>query len=325
MSVSEAFALLLTDELPEGETQLSTRPTKVNTSLGSVLLGVDRGGKRHLLVPIADGSETTDRISRGITLGSRDLVVDGRVQRYADLACDIPRLAQVFERLVEDLVDRLNGASIPMPVVAKVLEEWRALIQKALADISRDAVIGIVGELEVLRELTQRTDRAIRTWTGPGGSVHDFVSSGSAIEVKATASVDAAVVRISNLDQLDPSTVGELHLCVVHLRESPDAPSIDDRVEELIEAGVPAIELEHGLGLLGYVRGMSDAIGTRYEVRSLRWWRVGDEFPGLRSSDVTPERLRAVGRVSYDLMLAGAPVPLPPNEADRLLERWTKS
>lgn len=325
MSISDAFALLLTDELPGEETQLSTRPTNVNTTLGPVLLGVDRPGKRHLLVPIADGSESTDRISRGITLGSRDLVVGDRVQRYADLACDIPRLAQVFERLAEDLVDRLDGASNAMPVVAKVLEDWRALIQKALADISRDAVIGIVGELEVLRELTQRTDQAIQTWTGPTGSVHDFVNSGSAIEVKSTASVDAAVVRVSNLDQLDPSTVTELHLCVVHLRESVDGPTIDDRLEELVSAGVPDIELEHRLGLLGYVRGMSDAIATRYEVRSLRWWHVGDDFPGLRSSDVRPERLRAVGRVSYDLMLAGAPVPLPLHEADRVLDEWAKS
>lgn len=325
MNISEAFALLLTDAPPAGEMQITTRPAQADTGLGPVLIGVDRGGKRHLLVPIDDEARSSDRISRGITLGARDLVVDDRVQRYADLACDIPRLGQVFERLVDDLVDRLHGASSAMPIVEKVLEEWRSLIQKALADISQDAVIGIVGELELLRELTQRTGQAIKAWSGPSGSVHDFVNDGSAIEVKATASVDGAVVRVSNLDQLDPSTVSDLHLCVVHLRESSDGPSIDERVEDLVEAGVPGVELEYRLGLLGYVRGMSDAIATRYEVRSLRWWSVGHDFPGLRSSDVDPERLRAITRVSYDLMLAGAPEPLPSEEVDRFLDEWAKA
>lgn len=322
MRIEESFALLLTGELPEGATQLSTRPSGVTTTHGPVLLGVDRSGRRHVLIPLESGSHVTDRISRGITLASRELVVDDETQTFADLACDIPRLAQVFERLVENLIERLEGSTAPMPVIAKTLEEWRALLQQALAEISRETVLGIVGELEILRTLSERSIEAIQCWAGPSGAVHDFVRGGRAIEVKATASVDGNSVRISNLDQLDPGTVPQLHLAVVHLKESADAASIDDRIAQLIELGVPAIELEQALGLLGYVRGMSEAVATRFEVRGIRWWIVADDFPGLRSSDIDPVRLRAVGHVSYDLMLAGTPSPIADDQAEAMLTDW---
>lgn len=322
MKVGESFALLLTGDLPEGATQVSTRPSGTTTDLGQILLGVDRLGRRHVLIPCNPGSLMNDRISRGITLTPKELVVGDTTHVFADLTCEIPRLAQVFERLAEILVERLEGSNAPMPVIAQTLEEWRALLQHALADISRETVLGIVGELEILRILATHSNEAIQYWAGPRGAVHDFVRGGRAIEVKATASVDGNSVRISNLDQLDPGTVTDLHLAVAHLKESADAASIDDRIAQLIEAGVSQTELEQGLGFLGYVRGMSDAVATRFEVRGVRWWNVADDFPGLRSSDIDPGRLQAVGRVSYDLMLAAAPPHMPEQQVDLMLTEW---
>lgn len=299
-----------------------TRESGATTANGKILLGVDYAARRHLLIPEDWTPNSPDRISRGITLSARDLVVDGEVHRFADLVCDIPKLAEVFESLVENLIERLDGCAVPMPVVSQTLEEWRALLQKALVDISRETVLGIVGELVVLKVLAERSTRAITHWSGPSGSVHDFVHDGRAIEVKATASVDANSVRISNLDQLDPSGVSDLHLAVVHLRESAEAFSIDERAAELVDMGIPALELEQALGLLGYIRGMSDTVATRFEVRSTRWWSVSDGFPGLRSSDIVPSRLRAVGHVSYDLLLPGVPSAMTDNQVDSMLDRW---
>lgn len=325
MSVAESFALLLTGERPSGETQIASRSSGTDVSSGPVLLGVDRGRRRHMLIPVPSDYEASDRLSRGITLTSRVLQVGPKVQTYADLSCEIPRLAQVFERLVDGLLERFKGTDAPMAVLAQTLEEWRALLQKALADISQETVLGIVGELEILQILAERSLTSIAWWKGPSGAVHDFARAGRAIEVKSTASVDCTSVRVSNLDQLDPGTVQDLHLAVVHLKEAAEAPSIDDRIDRLVEAGVPAVELEQGLGLLGYVRGMSDEVPTRFEAQSIRWWTVGDDFPGLRSSDIDPRRIAAVGRVSYDLMLAAAPNPLDDAEVTALLDGWAAS
>lgn len=322
MNVAESYALLLTGPRPELPTQVSTRSSGAVVDAGPVLLGVGHLGQRHLLIPVQTDQVASDRLSRGINLTSRVLQVGRDPQTYADLCCEIPRLAQVFERLVESLTARLNGSRSPLPVVTQTLEEWRALLQTALADISKEVVLGIVGELEVLQELADRSLSSVEWWEGPRGGVYDFVRAGRAIEVKATASVDGNAVRISNLDQLDPGALEDLHLAVVHLRESAEAPSIDERMARLIDAGVPAVDLEQAVGLLGYVRGLSDHVPTRFEVRSVRWWTVGHDFPGLRSSDIDSQRLRAIGRVSYDLMLAAAPTPIDDSQVDAMLEGW---
>src|SRR5690606_28431504 len=98
MNVGEAYALLLTGDRPEQPTQISTRPSGSMVNDQSVRLGVDNLGQRHLLIPAEADQVTTDRLSRGITLSSRLLQVGNETQAYADLCCEIPRLAQVFER-----------------------------------------------------------------------------------------------------------------------------------------------------------------------------------------------------------------------------------
>lgn len=321
-SVSEAFELLLTGKRPVGETEVSTRYSGMDVGQEQVLLGVDRELRRHVLIPVEAGFDETDRVSRSVKLSPRVLQTGKGIQTYADLSCEIPRLGQVFERLVESLLERLGDAKQTRTAVSQTLEEWRALLQKAVDDIPREVVLGIVGELEILRILAERSPDAIEWWQGPAGGEHDFVRSGRAIEVKATAGVDGNIVRVSNLDQLDPSLVKDLHLGVVHLKDSVDAPSIDDRVDRLIETGVAAAALDQALGLLGYVRGISDSVHTRFEVRSIRWWEVGDDFPGIRSSDVEPQRLQAVRKVSYDLMLAAAPAPYDDQQVTGFIDDW---
>jgi len=324
-SVSEAFGLLLTGKRPGGETEMSTRYSGIDVGREQVLLGVDRELRRHILIPVDSDFDETDRVSRSVKLAPRVLQTRNGIQTYADLSCEIPRLGQVFEGLVESLLERLGDSTHPKDAVSQTLGDWRALLQKAVADIPREVVLGIVGELEILQILAERDPNAIEWWQGPAGGEHDFARSGRAIEVKATAGVDGNIVRVSNLDQLDPSLVDDLHLAVVHLKDSVDAPSIDERVERLIETGVAAADLERALGLLGYVRGISDSVHTRFEVRSIRWWEVGDDFPGIRSSDVEPQRLQAVRKVSYDLMLAAAPAPHDDQHVTVFIDDWLGS
>ena len=57
--------------------------------------------------------------------------------------------------------------------------------------------------------------------------------------MKTTTSVDGNFVSISNIDQLDPAAIISLHLVVVHAREDSAAPSLDERIDELVGLGVP--------------------------------------------------------------------------------------
>jgi hypothetical protein len=104
--------------------------------------------------------------------------------------------------------------------------------------------------------------------------------------------------------------------------ESETAPSLDERLHALVKLGVPEGELHARVADLGYIVGTSTHIATRFEVRNIRWWRVSDEFPALRGSDLSPTTRLAIDRVQYDLMLASLDPPLSQDEVDEFIADW---
>lgn len=324
-SISEQFALLLGDSRRHGD-QILTRRTGVMTELGPVLLGADEDGLRHLLVPVPAEEAPSDRVSRGIDLGHVDLMFNDVQVRYADLRCTIRRLVGPFDRLVDDILTRLGrdpGAGLH--AVVSTLDDWRAMLRRSLEGLSRDEVIGLIGELEVMTILASSDPvKAITGWSGPSHAVHDFSLDGRDIEVKSTSAVNANLVRISNLDQLDPRLSSSLHLAVAHLSSGTDAPDIDARIDRLVDAGVPGDALEMKLAEMHYYRGMDLSVPSRYALREIRWWAVMDDFPGLRSSDIDASRLAGVNGVSYDLLIGALPDALTADEVARVVEEWTK-
>jgi hypothetical protein len=322
-NVSEHYGLLLGDQRPEGA-QVLTRQSGISTLLGDVLLGVDDEGRRHLLVPVRPLDSPDDRVSRGINLGHRDLDVGSAVIRFADLSCTIRRLTGPFDQLVEDILNRLErDPDAGLNAVIATLDDWRALLRRSLEGMSRDEVVGLVGELEVMLLLAAvNPAAAVAAWTGPSGAIHDFSRQGRDIEVKATAAVNATTVRISNLDQLDPALSASLHLAVVHLTAATDAPDIDARIESLLALGVPEDALETRLGDAGYYRGMELTVPTRYLLREIRWWTVDNGFPGLRASDIEKSRLLGIDGVSYDLLLGVLPLALSTDAAAEVAHEW---
>jgi hypothetical protein len=216
--------------------------------------------------------------------------------------------------------------SAPISTCRKVLDEWRALLKAAGQNVTREAVIGLVGELEVLRLLaTHNPAGALDAWRGPSKSVHDFVRGGTELEVKTTTSVDGNFISISSIDQLDPATIMALHLVVVHAREDSAAPSLDERVDELVGLGVPQNALLTKVATAGYVYGNGASVDDRFLVRSVRAWIVGNSFPGLRRAELGEVRLRGVSKIRYELALDSAPKRLSNEEFDQLMATWAGS
>ena len=180
-----------------------------------------------------------------------------------------------------------------------------------------------IGELEVLGILAKNDPlAALEAWTGPSGAIHDFALGGTHLETKTTSTVSGGSVRISNLDQLDPSLSDVLLLSVVHVVESETAPSLDERLKTLVKLGVPEHELHARVADLGYIAGTSAHVATQFDVRNVRWWRVGDDFPGLRGSDLSSTARLAIDRVQYDLILASLEPPMSQHEVDEFIAGW---
>lgn len=316
--IGEAYLFLERDSRPAGS-QLLTRSAGVTTDAGEVLYALDREGRRRLLVPVVDDEVSEDHRSRGVALMWDHLASeDDSAQGYAALVCLDNALTRVFERLVEDILEYLRTAELP-PVrsMQLVLGEWRSFLSAAGLEINRETAVGLVGELEILSRLTNVPD-PLACWRGPTGALRDFVRDEIELEVKCTTALDANTVAVTGLDQLDPSSSVDLYLAVVHLRQSDSAPSLDQRVRNLIELGLPRDRFYELLARQEYVPGQ-DPDAHRYEVRSVRVWHIDDHFPGLRRSDIHEPQLQGISRVRYNLALDSAPPPLDTRDADELL------
>ena len=327
-TVADGYVLLEQDHRKMLGGQFVTRPQEVAVKSGPVQLGLDAYGLRHLLIPMDRPEDVReDRRSGGVLLVRETLQIDDEEVAFADLVCQVPELAPVFERLVDDVLTRIDkDPDQPLSAVQAALEEWRRLLLGTPRGLGREAGVGLVGELAVLEQLAARDPaNALDAWRGPTGAVHDFVSGGRAIEVKSTASVDGNFVEISNLDQLDPADLAELQLLVVHLRANDASPSIDDRLDHLIQMGVPKPVLIDRVAAVGHTYGAEGVDPHRYSVRSIRVWHVDSQFPGLRRSALTEQHLRGIGRVRYELAVDSAPRPLDDDDVSDRLARWVMS
>lgn len=322
--LTEHFVLLVAEARKVAGSQLLTRPVGIQVGGRDTLAAIDAAGQKHLLIRLSTNVVDGDHASQGVTLGSRILRTDSADVTYADLHCRISSLDLVFERLVEDVLKRLTAdGSAPVTTCRKVLDDWRALLRAAEQSVSRETIIGLVGELEVLRLLAGHNPvGALDAWRGPSKSVHDFVQDGAELEVKTTTSVDGNFVSISNIDQLDPTLVSSLHLVVVHARQDATAPSLDERIDDLFALGLPHDALLAKAASAGYVYGSGVSVEDRFRVRSLRAWAVGDSFPGLRRADLGEARLRGVSKIRYELALDSAPRRLSDRDFDRFMATW---
>ena len=278
IEVGEQFVFLEAQARAIAGSQLLSRSVGVKVGGRDVLVAIDAAGDKHLLIPLTVDVVDGDNASQGVTLGARMLRTGSGDVTYADLHCRISGLAVVFERLVEDVLDRLGvDDSAPIITCRKVLGEWRALLKAAGQDVTRETVIGLVGELEVLRLLAvHNPDGALDAWRGPTKSVHDFARDGAELEVKTTTSVDGNFIMISNWIS---SIRLPLIICIwwsCTLARTSAATGLDGRIDELIDLGVPRDGLLTRAAVPATSMGVGrrSRIGTRSDLYGRGLWHL---------------------------------------------------
>ncbi|WP_168700656.1 PD-(D/E)XK motif protein [Gordonia paraffinivorans] len=306
-SIAEEFVHLYQDAGSIHGTEILSRPIGLLLAAGEALIGIDSARERHLLLPVVSESVPVDRTSAGVALGPRVLVAGDAATKYVDLHCTDPSLALVFERLADDIVDRLGKyPSRPVSTCIAVLDEWRSLLGKAKS-VSKETVVGLVGELTVLETLAKRDPvAALQAWRGPMGAIHDFVGAEGDIEVKTTAvERNALTVQVSGIDQLDPDSCKSLNLIVLQVSADHTAPTLDERIDYLSSLGIPKRRLIDTVAEAGYVFEAMIDINTQYSVDSIRLWQIDNEFPSIRRSDIDPGRLGSIVDLNYSISLGG--------------------
>jgi Putative PD-(D/E)XK family member, (DUF4420) len=192
--------------------------------------------------------------------------------------------SDLFAALAADIAQHVAGGTIAgagSRLTAR-LAQWQNALKARREGLSRESLIGLIGELLVLAELSGRLDpqQAIAAWKGPEHGVHDFVAQGVAVEVKCLAGIHTQV-PISSLDQLDRRALRRLVLARVRLVEDPEGETLTSLVGRL-RSGIGSGELERKLAMAGW----HDQDSARYEDFRFRLigidlFDVREGFPAL--------------------------------------------
>jgi Putative PD-(D/E)XK family member, (DUF4420) len=177
------------------------------------------------------------------------------------------------------------------------------------AALTRDAVIGLYGELSILKRIIALDAlHGMDAWTGPTGARHDFQRAALTLEVKSSTARRGRPMVIHGLDQLEKSPNTILYLWWVRLEVSVGrGQSLRSLVDEVLNTCLRRAELEQHLLKTGYELGQPQLyerpLFTQIESRL---YLVDEAFPALtRKHLIAGDLPQGVLSVSYEINVSG--------------------
>jgi hypothetical protein len=222
-------------------------------------------------------------------------VQTGRV-RFA-LALTDHAYEPVFAVLCEDVAEAASRAHSPRQALRDWtgrLNVWQAFMAlHGAGGLSDSAVLGLMGELLILRDMlvpALGVGPAIESWTGPRGEPNDFAFPAGFLEVKSTSRQAPEIIEIANAAQLDDSR-GPILLAHLRLRRDPHSPTLPQLVSSIrtviVQQASDRLADFHDLLMsAGYVDAHADLYRTGYSLDQIDFFRVGDDFPRIRRSEL---------------------------------------
>ncbi|MDR7191010.1 hypothetical protein J2Y46_003868 [Microbacterium sp. BE35] len=263
-------------------------------------LALDENGARHLLVrtgiPAREWSEADSPLKDAV----RTLTFGGVRESFLDVRCATPRLFDVFDELVLDVLEASAGTADPGAAIDRSLGQWRAMFRAmSVGAFGKNRRYGLFAELTVLSACVEHIGAsAIQMWTGPLGRPHDFELPNGCLEVKAVASTSTDVT-IHGFGQLaiDRAT---LDLLVFSVAESADGSTLAEMIRS-IETRVGAGALTAALARIGYATPGPD---ERLVITDSFAIRVTGQLPALTVETVDASALTGISHVEYAIPLA---------------------
>jgi hypothetical protein len=185
-------------------------------------------------------------------------------------------------------------------------------------DIDGPRLTGLMGELLVLLDGARISPDMIMHWAGPRGERHDFRKGAWAIEVKSSlrSELKANRVRVSDWDQLEIPTGGELHLHVIKLEQVADG---EWSVSTLLDAIKSCLD-KSGLAVLDELLAKHDqsllSCAREFSIKERNTYHVTDGFPRLVPSMLMAGKSPGISAVSYALDL---------DHAEPFMVDWNKT
>lgn len=280
----------------------------VHSPYGPVRLALGEDGQFKLLLPIG----SYDRLpsfpaTPALVIESKDYRNGAALVRYLEVTNHSEELNSVFAEFSDAILQRIGTGSRCQDALIEVLAEFKALLlPEQVREATLERVVGLVGELLVLKRFFQLGACRLEVWSGCDGLRHDFSASTMALEVKSSTRVGKNSVRISSAEQLIPPVNGDLQL--VHLILEPvDAGEVTlEQVFEDISTMCPDVMQLRRLIAAAGCPSPSDPSWNRFAFRPPEWsfYQVTAGFPAIVPSSFTGGILPAgVGGISYNIDL----------------------
>jgi hypothetical protein len=216
-------------------------------------------------------------------------------------------LEHVFAELASDILRRISNGEAPGSSVETTIADFRSLLSNSNDDnVTDQALLGLIGELLVLRKLAGYSPSAVDGWTGPLDQRHDFRRGTFAIEVKTSSRSDARRVTISSIDQLEEPADGTLVL--IHVLVEPAAGgsvSVASLFSSLVALGASTHELRERLAKMGCSDPNAATWNrTSFELQGLTGYSVIDGFPRITRSQFKAGQIPSgVSAITYTIEL----------------------
>lgn len=206
-------------------------------------------------------------------------------------------LKEAYFSFCENLIDSIIGIqneTAALGMLKRRFITWKKLFQKTSGrDVSKEKLMGIFGELLVLKDIVgpkYGINAAILAWGGPDSQSKDFTVSDTWYEVK-TIGANSDSIRISSLTQLASTIPG--HLLVVRAEAvSPEYSgncfsTIDIIKQILLLVSDEAVENT----LISKIQSTGiDVFGKetsiKFDVKSVTSYSVSDGFPRITDTNV---------------------------------------
>lgn len=289
-----------------------------------------RDARGHYLLILK--ADELPAIERPPTLAGLVIRAEKFAERPDELLIELVDAEQlsIFRALAADILEATRNlgaganAEGALRTISRI-ERWQDLLRKRRDQLlSRQAIIGLVGELLFLRNRVMENvgpAEAIASWRGPLREEQDFAIGGWIVEIKTQLSTADQLLKISSEAQLDTSS-GPIVLVHQTLaaatRSESGAVTLNGLVAEirtgLLESAPASIDIfEAGMIAAGYEARAEYEAEAWLLVRS-RPFEVADAFPRL-----VPAALPAgVQKVSYSILPSAC-------SAFERNEEWLKS
>lgn len=207
----------------------------------------------------------------------------------------------IFAVMVVDLLRTLGVATVAhgreaLRAFLERVREWQRFMSRTHRPLSTERQIGLLGELWVLKLLSETSlaAGALECWHGPLRAAQDFRLPTGAIEVKSTARKKSFLARVNSIEQLEGDGLPTF-LCAMRFEETTDGTSLTELVDVLrkrfrsygVERAFDALLL-----VMGYFDEHAGHYNRRLTLKTAQAFLADEDLPRLTHASV-PKPVRS--------------------------------